>query len=207
MGATRHRRPRARLHPARWLACRLRRGNPLRRGSDRAEGICALLAVLLIVVAVPVTIMIGLNIASSRASAAARERAERQPATAVLLAGAPDAIGVATADGAAGSVPVRARWHVGDQTRTGTVYATPGLDRGARVPIWLDQRGRPVAAPPSTTQVTMSSAGTGLGLLFAIVAGVGAAWLVLRWLLDRARLAAWEREWRRVNPHGNHWVR
>jgi hypothetical protein len=53
----------------------------------------------------------------------------------------------------------------------------------------------------------MSSAGTGLGLLFAIVAGVGAAWLVLRWLLDRARLAAWEREWRRVNPHGNHWVR
>ncbi|BCJ36316.1 membrane protein [Actinocatenispora thailandica] len=206
MGATRHRRPRAHLGPVRWLGCRLRTGNPLRRGSDRAEGVCALLAVLLILVAVPVTVLIGLNIAGSRAEAAARARAERRPATAVLLAEAPDAVGVA-ADGAAGSVPVRARWSYRHHPRTGTVEATPGLHRGARVPIWLDRHGRPVAAPPSGTQVTMSSAGTGLGLLFAIVASVGTMWLVLRWLLDRARFAAWEREWRRVNPHGNHWVR
>jgi len=205
MGPTRNRA--ARVHPARWLGCRLRRGNPLRRASDRVEGIGALLAILLVLAAVPVTVLIGMHIAAERADAAARARADRRPATAVLLADAPAAVGADGMDSTAGTAQVPARWHVAGATRTGTVAASPGLHRGTRVPVWLDRRGHPVSAPPTQSQVAMSSVGTGLGLLFAILAGVGVGWLVLRLILDRARLAAWERDWRRFNPHGNHWVR
>ena len=198
MGATRGSSP-ARTQPVRWLSCRLRRGNPLRRGSDRVEGCCALLAVLLLAVAVPASILLGLRVAGERAQAAERARADRVHTSAVLLADAPAAAGIDAAHRAAGKVPVRARWSHGDDTRTGTVDVSPGLDRGDHVSIWLDARGHPVPAPPTASQVTMSSAGTGLGLLFATVAAVAAGWLAVRLLLDHARSVAWEREWRGIN--------
>lgn len=192
---------------ARWFACRLGRGgSALRRPSDRVEGIAALVALLVVLLAVPAGVLVGGHAAARAAASAERHRTGTYRTTAVLLGDVPMVVG---ADGTAGygaRLPVRASWSTRTGPRTGQIDATPGLRRGARVPVWVDRSGAVVDPPDGSVQTVASGAATGLGVLLASGAAVALGYGGLRLGLDRRRFARWDREWRRFGPRGNHRV-
>jgi hypothetical protein len=100
---------------------------------------------------------------------------------------------------------VKARWTAPNrQIRSGEITAMPGLTAGQRVLIWVDAAGTPMGPPMShhavsiRRSVTAAFAVVMLGLALAYLAAAG------RWLLDRRRLAGWDRQWAVIEPQ---WTR
>ena len=93
-----------------------------------------------------------------------------------------------------------ARWTAGGREHTGRVPASAGSRPGQAVRIWVDGAGRPVNAPGARADVPLrvglAVAGTELGLALALAL---AGWAG-RSVLDRRRLAAWDRDWRATAP-------
>jgi hypothetical protein len=177
----------------RWL---LPRRGSLARGWDRIEAAVALAVLVLALVAVPVGVLAGSGLHSKQAAIAATQRAERHPATAVLLAPTPpDAVG----DVSTHTQTVQAQWQASDGTqRVGTIDTGPALAVGDRVGIWLDKADNPVSVPMSGATVL----GLAIGFGALVWAGCTVALLLVYWgtrsVLDRARAAAWAREWEAV---------
>lgn len=176
--------------------------NPLARREDRIEAFTVLLAVALVVLALPVAAAVASGVFAARAEQAATEQATRYRAEATLLEdGAPIAIG-----GRSGVVddtsPAKATWVTGaGDSRVGEVQATRGSRAGAKVPVWLDGSGNPVAAPLTGFDARLIGFGTGVGLWFAFIVVVLAGYGCGRVLLDRARWARWQEEWREFASH------
>lgn len=160
------------------------------------------LAIVLVVVALPVAAAVASGVFAARSDQAEIEQATRYRAQATLLEdGAPIAIG-----GRAGAVqdtsPAKATWvtRAGD-TRVGEVQAARGTLAGAKVPAWLDESGNAVDAPVTVLDARLLGVGTGVGLWLAFIVVVLAGQRCGRFLLDRARWARWQEEWREFAPH------
>ncbi|MFK0246069.1 hypothetical protein ACIQUM_15315 [Amycolatopsis azurea] len=171
--------------------------NPLARREDRIEAFTVLLAIVLVVLALPVAAAVASGVFVARAEQAVTEQATRYRVEATLLEdGAPIAIA-----GRAGVVqdtsPAEAAWvtREGD-SRIGEVQATRGTRAGAKVPVWLDESGNPVAAPLTALDARILGVGTGAGLWLAFAVLVLAGYRCVRVVLDRARSARWQEEWR-----------
>lgn len=178
----------------RWL---LPRRGSLARPWDRIEAVVALAVLVLALVAIPVGVLAGSAAHHREAAIAAAQQAERRPATAVLLAPTDPA----TTSDAGVTVPtesVQARWLVGGTDRTGPIEAGPGLKAGEHVGIWLNQAGNPVGAPMSGLNVLGLSIGFGALVWAGGMVGLLLVYWGVRSVLDRARLAAWAREWEAV---------
>ncbi|MTD54595.1 Rv1733c family protein [Amycolatopsis pithecellobii] len=178
-----------------WRLAQLGR-NPLVRSVDRLENALLVLAVLLIVLAVPFAWALGSHTYQAQRAVADSAVAERHPATAVLLADAPPQIvtpqGVPTNSLAA----AEATWWLPDGTeRTGLAPTDRGAAKGTRVPIWLDRAGNAVAPPPQPGDALTVGVSTGVVTWLGFAALAGGAFGVARALLDRRRRQQWEREW------------
>ncbi|EME55102.1 hypothetical protein [Amycolatopsis decaplanina] len=176
--------------------------NPLARREDRIEAFTVLLAIAMVVLALPVAAAVASGVFAARAEQAAAEQATRYRAEATLLEdGAPIAIA-----GRSGVVhdtsPAEATWvtREGD-SRVGEVQATRGSRAGAKVPVWLDGAGNPVAVPFTVSDARLLGVGTGVGLWLAFIVIVLAGYGCVRVLLDRARSARWQEEWREFASH------
>jgi hypothetical protein len=168
-------------------------GNPISRGVDRAEAVSLLLLVVLGAVMVPVMLMAGsLTYGSIMATAEQQLRTRHEVVVTLVEDAAP-------AD-ANGTGRVLAEWKTPAGPQTGRVPATEGLNAGDRVHTWLDEYGRPAAAPASSEDAAVGAA------LVAITGWLTAACLLclihhgIKRLLDRHRYRAWGREWARVEP-------
>ncbi len=175
--------------------------NPLRRGTDRIEAVLRLVTVVLLVVAVPAAAVI----AGQQADRMALNRAQAQQAanhlvTAVLLQDAP-VTGIPDPYSSVQSAWVPARWQPpGQPARTGQVLAVAGARKGSTVQTWIDPSGA-VTSPP------MDHRDIAGDVCLAVVATCLVSWLLLlvsgalvRRVLDRRRLNAWEAEWRASGP-------
>jgi hypothetical protein len=183
---------------ARWLGFDR---NPLRRGTDRVEAVLRLVIILVAVVAVPTA-----SVAAGRwADHYALHRAQLQRAvdhqvTAVLLTDAP-ASGIPNPYTNVQTSWVPARWQPpGQPTRTGEVLALAGARKGSTVRAWVDPSGA-VTAPPLEHRFVVGD------VWIAVMATCLVSWLLLlaagvlvRRVLDRRRLRAWEAEWRASGP-------
>jgi hypothetical protein len=176
----------------RWLAGR----NALRRPVDRIEGAVLVAFSAAFVVAIVVASILGAHTYLSERAASVGPR----PAVAVLIQAGPLYGSMAQLEVA------EARWPGpggGEQSGVLTTATTPGIigaTAGARIPVWLDRAGRPVAPPGG--QVTMIVNALAVGA--AVAGGAGAALLIsyalCRLVLDRRRLAAWESAWSLTGP-------
>ncbi|HEY3506405.1 MAG TPA: hypothetical protein VGN37_26895 [Actinocatenispora sp.] len=165
--------------------------NPLRRRSDRVEGLVLVAAILMCLAAVPAGVAVGVGATGDGYRTASRLATAGHPAAAVLLADVPT-----PPDGAlATDQPVPARWRTAGQNRSGTITAPPGLRRGGTVTIRLDAAGRPVPAPEPRHRIVVDGVGAGLAVLFGSTAVALLLTVTTRWLLNRRRLAAWAAEW------------
>jgi hypothetical protein len=87
---------------------------------------------------------------------------------------------------------------------TGEVLAPLGFGAGDEVGAWLDEAGRPVAAPADGAAVTMATVLVGFTVLAmgsTVLAGV---WVAAGHGVELLRRRYWEREWSRVEPTWRH---
>jgi hypothetical protein len=191
----------------RWTASLGRRlgldGNPLRRGTDRAEAWIRIVLVLAFLIGAPLAGWGAGRWAESVAPTAAHAQlAGEHRARATLLAGVP--ISSAYYSGV-GLGWVKARWTVpGGSVRTGYVQAWVGSRAGSTVPVWLDRSGELIAPPLPRSQIQ------GWVLMMTVLAAAVLALLLLAAMgllgraLERQRLASWEQAWSAVEPQ---WTR
>ena len=170
--------------------------NALRRPVDRIEGVVLVALSAAFLAAVAFACIVGTHTYQSQRAATVALR----PVAALLLEDGPSVGSLARVGQA------EARWFVpggGQQSGVLTTATAPdiaGAAAGARIPVWLNRSGQPVAPPAD--QAAM--------ILYALVAGAvvaGLAGLALlsvyalcRLVLDRRRLAAWESAWDRTGP-------
>jgi hypothetical protein len=93
-------------------------------------------------------------------------------------------------------VPVQATWTSATGVwRTGQVMAPAGTRKDSTVYVWADDAGNLVSPPLLTSQV----AGQGDVAAVGAIAGLGALYLceavIVRRLVNRHRMAAWDADW------------
>lgn len=167
--------------------------NPLRRTCDRVETYLLAGLFLASAAAAPFAAQ-----AASRAAYAGALRAQQeQLATRHLV---PAELTQVTAVSNAGDlstyVPVQATWtSVTGVRRAGQLVAQAGSKVGSTVPIWTDAAGNLVTAPLLASQV----AGQGDMAAIGVVSGLGALYLcevaIVRRVVNRRRMAAWDADW------------
>ena len=186
-------RPRRMSRLVRWLAGR----NTLRRPVDRIEGTVLVALIAAFLVAMAVASVLGVHTYQSQRTASAGLR----PVVAVLSQAGPSFYGSLAQLGQA-----EARWRDpggGEQSGVLTTATAPGIvgaAAGARIPVWLDRSGQPVAPPGGQVAMIVNA----LAASTAVAGGAGMTLLVCyglcRLVLDRRRLAAWESAWSVTGP-------
>ena len=174
--------------------------NPLRRPVDRLESVIVLTLVALFLIATPlIAFGVGRWAWDHGAATARGERAAWHQVSAVVLQGVPrpqdDPYGAVYL----AQVPVR--WIARDGVpHTGKVAAAAGVRTGATVTVWTGPSGELTGPPLRRAQIVHQAAVAGLlsGLGFSLLLAVTA--LVIRRLLLRRRMAAWDAEWRATGP-------
>ena len=184
--------PRRMSRLVRWLA----RRNALRRPVDRIEGAVLVALSAAFLVAVAVASILGAHTYESQRAASVGLR----PAAAVLIQAGP-LYGSPAQPGQA-----EARWRApggGEHSGVLTTVTAPGIvgaTAGARIPVWLDRSGQPVAPPGGQIAMIVNALAVGA----AVAGGAGIALLIsyalCRLALDRRRLAAWESAWSLTGP-------
>ena len=186
------------------LMCRLSRTlgwdrNPLRRGIDRVEAVifAALIAVFLPAAPLLAT-MARHAVLADTATVSRAEQGWRQVSAVVERPPASPAAELYT------KFPITAvlaRWTAPDGRRcSGWIEAAPGAHVGSRVLVWVDRSGM-LTGPPASTML-MRGLGTGaeIGAAALLALMLYATGRAVRFLLDRRRLAVWEKAWQAVGP-------
>ena len=179
--------------------------NPLRRGSDRAEVWIRLSLLAVFLIAGPLAAIALGHWADNSAVCAARAQAATEYRVRALLLRSAPATEPLPGEVDSWPVLVPARWTGPDsRSHTGDVPAAAGARTGSAVTIWTDAFGRLVGPPVGHRQILRRVFGfvaaTSVALAFVLLTLLWAT----RRVLDRRRLAAWERGWAVVEPH---WTR
>jgi hypothetical protein len=168
--------------------------NPLRRTSDRVET-CLLAGLFVASVA-------GAPLAAHAAGEAAygsalRTQQEQLAARHQVQAKLTQTAGsTANAYTLSTDVPVQATWTSATGVKhTGLIMALGGTPKGTAVALWTDAQGNLTTPPLQTSQIAGQADVAGLG---AIV-GIGVLFLcetaMVRYVMNRRRMAAWEADW------------
>ena len=168
--------------------------NPLRRTSDRVE--TYLLAGLFVAAAA------GAPFAAQAASQAAYTGALRAEQAQLAARHQVRAVLTQTAGGSTSAytlsteVPAPVTWTSGAGVRhTGTILALAGSAKGSSVTIWTDAQGNLASPPLQPAQV----AGQGEIAAFGTIVGIAALYLceagIVRYVLNRRRMRAWDADW------------
>lgn len=172
--------------------------NPLRRPADRAETI--VLALLF------VAFLVGAPLAALASGAWAHAMAQRTELAQTASARRVAAVVLTTpAAPAVGSWDVasvtQARWTAPDgAVVTSELLVPAGTRVGATVPVWTTQDGQLASQPIGESQVaSLTDLGeiAGAAAVALLLALVGA---LVRWSLDKRRMAAWDADWQTTGP-------
>ncbi|MFD0275628.1 hypothetical protein ACFVHB_17230 [Kitasatospora sp. NPDC127111] len=176
-----------------------RERNPLCRTLDRARS----RAVVFTVLGIALAALLGAAAAVTQLAAGQRQAAATAARLHRVEAVVQGSVRKAEASVAGGRAVHRAdaAWTFpGDQRNTGSVDVPRNTGPGAAVGIWVDQDGRPAAAPRSTADLIGDSVCPNV-FLFGVLAVLASAGLGARLsVLDRRADHAWTRSWARLEP-------
>ena len=177
----------------RWLAGR----NTLRRPVDRIEGTVLVTLTTAFLAALAVASVVGVHTYQSQRAASAGLR----PVVAVLSQATP-----LFNDSLAQRGQAEARWRDpggSEQSAMLTTSTAPGLLSAAaraRIPIWLDRSGQPVAPPVGRAAMIVNALAACAAVTGAAAMALLACYGLCRLVLDRRRQAAWESAWSLTGP-------
>ena len=187
-----------------WLG-RVARGrrpdrNPLRRASDRLETAVLGLLLAAFFAAAPFAAQAAGNQASAWFGAEQRAQVSAVHQVRAVVLQTPVNWN-AYVDGMALGAMADARWTAPDgHPRTGVIPVPDNAKAGSTVLVWTDQAGEPANPPMRHAQVAGRVAlAEGLAVFALAVALITVAGLV-RWALNRRRLAAWDADWLATGP-------
>ncbi|MFJ9895531.1 hypothetical protein ACIQPR_19685 [Streptomyces sp. NPDC091280] len=182
------------------------RRNPLRRATDLVEAWLALVVLLLVLVAAPLTGSLVGALAQDALQRSVREQhADRHVVTATVvkkLKGAeidPDPDSATARD-------VRSRvladWTGPDGTaQHGAVMASLNTPHtGDHFTLWTDGHGRVVARPLDAATATTHAVLAGFGAALLTAGLVDSGRRLVLWRMVRRRYARWDRAWERAGP-------
>lgn len=193
------RRPLARW-VVRWLGAD---GNPLRRRTDRMESAVRLALLLVFLACGPLLASLTGSWTQAAGLHQVRQQQSWRQVRAVLLRPAPQPH---YAYGSMISYWVPGRWRApSGANRLGEIPVAAGVPAGASVRVWVTGAGRVTGRQPLTTRVVVRrvilaelATLAGLAIALLIVAGL------VRWQLNRRRMANWAIEWAAFGPR---WTR
>lgn len=176
------------VDPRGWWVGRLFARNPLLRRGDRIEVAATLAALVAFVVAIAVAGAVGAGVHDAERVAAVRQAQTHHQvnATVTEVRGAPNYDGSEV-------VVVQARWTAGNRGHTDSLHWADAVQPGDRIQIWVDSGGNHVSTPTPLHPVldAFTAAGSVMALaLLVLIALLG----TMRWHLQRARDAEWDRE-------------
>ena len=171
--------------------------NELRRWSDRIEAWFLLGFVITFVPLAAVAVISAARWVHADGTRELGGELRLRQVTAVLVRAAP-AVEMPTPESVFLWVP--AHWTAGGVRHTGDVPAVPGTQAGASVRIWIDAAGKVQQPPLTSSQLSARVVLAAVAAPLAVALGMLLAWSVLRCLLDRRRLAAWDESWSMVGP-------
>jgi hypothetical protein len=186
-------RPRRTSRLVRWLAGR----NTLRRPVDRIEGAVLVALAAAFLAAMAVASVLGAHTYQWQRAASAGLR----PVMAVLSQAGPLFYGSLGQLGQA-----EARWRdPGGSEESGvltteTAPAITGAAVGARIPVWLDRSGQPVAPPGGPVALIVNALAASAKVAGGAALTLLVCYALCRLVLDRWRLAAWESAWSLTGP-------
>ncbi|QKW05178.1 hypothetical protein HUT18_01190 [Streptomyces sp. NA04227] len=181
------------------------RHNPLCRDTDRVEGWIALLVLVVITVAAPLTGAVAGSLChQALLDVVDRQRSERALVTAVVLRIVEHNTDVDLETGPAGSPRYRvaAKWPTPDgSSRTGTVPSTlRSPEPGDRFRLWTDRHGTPVERPMNRASAATHSVLAGFGAALAAVGAAEGVRRLVMWRLIRRRYDLWDQAWDKAGP-------
>lgn len=182
------------------------RRNPLCRRTDLAEAWVALVALLLIAVAAPVTgALAGTAAQNSLQRSAQAQHRSRHLVTATVVR----RLQTTHAEPDPDVAPARdtrsrvlARWTAPDGTpRHGPVMSELESPRkGDRFRLWMDPHGRIVTRPLDSATATTHAVLAGIGAALLVAGAVEAGRQLTVWRQVRHRYARWDQAWDRTGP-------
>jgi hypothetical protein len=173
--------------------------NPLRRRTDKIA--IWLMAQFLVVVLVGAPLFAIAAFTWAARAGVAEQRAERswREVPAVLLRSVP--VPDSFAGGVFGYSWVPARWTApSGQVRSGDIPVEVGLTAGRKVRLWVDAAGRPTDRPLTHRAIVARAATAAAVATTGLLIALSCLALLVRWLLDRRRIADWELAWAIVGP-------
>jgi hypothetical protein len=178
--------------------------NPLRRRTDRIETVILTGLLGIFLIGAPVVAIMARHAALASGIQQQREERTWRQVPAVVQDRA--AARPYELYGGLQDIAVLARWTTsGGHSREGWVLASQGARRGSRVRVWVNGSGMLTGPPLPSARVT------GLSELAGVLAPAGLAAVLCtascagRFVLNRRRLAGWDRAWRAVGPQWSRW--
>ncbi|WP_157110701.1 Rv1733c family protein [Nocardia anaemiae] len=175
--------------------------SPLMRVSDRVEGLVRIMAVLVLLIAVPTAAAAG-----TAAYSSASERIRTENATKVVVTGTiignPARVTAPISDRNAtvrDHFEAQVSWTHDGKSGTATVGVPDAAERGQPAPVWLGPDGRPTTPPEQSSAAAVHGIGVGIAVLLEIWCGAVAVVWATSWVLNRRRHIRLDREWRQFS--------
>ncbi|MET9394168.1 hypothetical protein ABZY20_27815 [Streptomyces sp. NPDC006624] len=182
------------------------RRNPLCRATDLAEAWVALAALVLILLAAPVTgFLVGATAEEALQRSVRAQHETRHPVTARVvrpLAGSPLDTDPETSTGRELRTRVLADWTAPDGTshRGSVLAALRDPRQGDEFRIWTDRHGRMVARPLDSATASTHAVLAGFGAALAAGGLIEGGRRLIVWRMVRRRYARWDRAWDKAGP-------
>jgi beta-lactamase regulating signal transducer with metallopeptidase domain len=177
------------LRLPRWpILLRLLGRDPLVRTTDRIEALVFVLAVVVSLLAAPITAAVGTAVYDSSRHIYAEQAHTRHTVTATVT-DVPDSQIVRT-----GTTTVSARWTAGGAEHTDTVETQSTTKTGDTIEIWVDNTGAQVPAPTPTSRAAAEAALGALVIWICVAAIAATLFTGTRAVCDRIRFTRWQHD-------------
>ena len=187
------------LRLPRWpILLRLLGRDPLVRTTDRIEALVFVLAVVVSLLAAPITAAVGTAVYDSSRHIYAEQANTRHTVTATVTD-----VPVSQQILRTGTPTVPARWTAAGTEHTGTVKAPSTAKTGDTIEIWVDDNGAQVPAPTPTSRAAAEAAMGALVIWIIVAAFAAILFTVTRAACDRIRFTGWQHDFESMVGNGD----
>jgi hypothetical protein len=188
------------IRPIRWWTVRVFGRTSLARAADRVEAWAVVVAMVVLLVAAYPAWVVGQAGYTARSHAVAAEAASDHPVEATALGNSKSQPTVSESVDTTFVVDVR--WFAQNATHDAVAKVDHPVKAGDHVGIWLDHEGNVTTPPLTDADARITAIGTAVLLWLTMAAMVGAAFAVLRKVLDGSRDRGWDRGLRELVGNG-----
>ncbi|MGH3675758.1 MAG: Rv1733c family protein [Mycobacterium sp.] len=183
----------------RWpVLLRLAGRDPLVRATDRIEALVLVLAVVVSLLAIPITAAAGTAVYDSLRQVYA-EQADTRHTVAATVTDVPASQQILRT----ATTTVSARWNAAGAEHTGAVKAQSTTKTGDTVEIWVDNNGAQAPAPTPTTRAAMEAATGALVIWISVAAIAATLYTLTRAVCDRIRFTGWQHDLEHLVGNGD----